>query len=180
MTGQDLSPLIEEAIREIAHLTAASASLDEQVAQVRQIVVAYGTVLFNAHPKLGAICETVYPEPSIDGRGKPTPYYLLSDKDNPVYWPLIGHQLNEGYAIGVVMKLFPEHRLSSTHSDIVSVHYRKWGDPNARVTADSDKRLLLAFPAIVRSISYLKDRMRGADDDLEQLWQELRACVLAE
>ncbi len=173
MTGSDLSPLLAEAVREIAQLTAAAASFDEQTATARRVVVAYTTIVYNAHPILGTLCQTeCFPSPGASQRSLGTPYYQLNG-------PVGSQRLytDQARIMGTLYILgqFTAAPLSNMSNVLASARY---GPDKMLEVSVSDKLLIPAFPSVIRSIAYLKEQMRGKDDDLATLWEQLRASVV--
>lgn len=182
MTGQELSPLLKQAICEIAELAAAVASFDDQLAQARKIAEAYGKLVFSTYSKLNALCEIEYPDPPFESGGKRDPYYRLSDRSDPqpIFCPTRGERGIDKYTIFLLMKINPERRLDNSGNCILDIQYSFYGDPQARISINTIENLLHSFPSIIRSMMFLKERMKASGEDLQATWEQLRQVGLTQ
>ncbi len=177
MTGTDLSPLIVEAVREVAELTAAAASLDEQLTTAHKVTMAFGKILFNARPLWPSLFETIdltYPRARA---GRTRAYYILDHcySDRKLCIPKFDLY---GYNHFCVAGVFEAGSYMDDNANVVMAVRRAEAD-NGPSYIVSRELLPIAFPSIISSMKFVKHQMKGKDDDLAALWEELRTSVLA-
>lgn len=175
MTGKELTPLMKQAVQEVAELTAAAATMDDQIVTIRSVVAAYAKIVADLHPLLDSLCEKVsVPWETV----YPIAYRL--DAADAVAPPFVALRWQEGWADIRVLDgdicVDPQLQNYAIDTELFRVKHQDNGRTDVSVIL-RDGLLLRALPSIVSSMRYLKELLRGKDDDLAKLWEMLRSLV---